>query len=731
MPPQEPQATVPYGDPGIGGVSQGPAASSMPLPDLLQTMRQISAQMGGGGSPTANVPFTSQPMDVARHRVPPTMVPTDQNTQIRPYNNSLKAQREAKAQSMGNLLGNLVGTVVNAKAQQKYADEESTIKDYTNAAMQKKEAEKILKYYGNDPKNPAVQEANETLAKANRTLQGIQNDSKQWKVVERSYKNYQESTTDPTKMQEEGRAYQSGVQKAVEADAQGRNNETPAEAATSQRADKIDSGQPPSNPMQGGVPQFPTATVNVQPAHRPMIPGGPNQGIAPSPSLSRDVRMGSPDAAAMAGAAWQPRVQVPTQLQANPEYAAQQKYEQQVALAVLRNVAPTMMKEQGANYRADQKDALTRWKQEQIDITALEKVDRQGKQRLEQIQSTNARYLAVEDLKSRTTIYAIQNKNGPPGALGIAGRTQMKDLQTSIDKITGDIRTDETTVANMQKDADLAYQIGQKARGDELSGQIEEIKQRQKLNNSQLDQLTKMRNDLSAAVATLPPSAMQQPGVVGQSPYAGQATGQPISSGGEAGGPLSPKVQRWAPLINQYAQQYGVDPNLVASVMTIESGGKDATSPTGVRGPMQLTQGTAKAMGVDREDPVDNLNGGAKYLATLLQKNGGDVHKALEQYGDPNDKGYADRVMAVYNKLKGGGGGTSAGGGASTDSPGGGGAATSTPTQAPSREDPNRFIQQSATDIPAIPEAPTAGAAGPSSTELDAINKLLQKTGGQ
>src|ERR1051326_6377884 len=46
-----------------------------------------------------------------------------------------------------------------------------------------------------------------------------------------------------------------------------------------------------------------------------------------------------------------------------------------------------------------------------------------------------------------------------------------------------------------------------------------------------------------------------------------------------------------------------------------ESGGNpNAVSVTGAKGVMQLTEGTAKEMGVDRNDPVQNIYGGMKYL---------------------------------------------------------------------------------------------------------------------
>ena len=46
-----------------------------------------------------------------------------------------------------------------------------------------------------------------------------------------------------------------------------------------------------------------------------------------------------------------------------------------------------------------------------------------------------------------------------------------------------------------------------------------------------------------------------------------------------------------------------------------------AVSPTGVRGMMMLTQGTAGMMGVvDRTDALESILGGARYLVRLMEK---------------------------------------------------------------------------------------------------------------
>jgi hypothetical protein len=82
----------------------------------------------------------------------------------------------------------------------------------------------------------------------------------------------------------------------------------------------------------------------------------------------------------------------------------------------------------------------------------------------------------------------------------------------------------------------------------------------------------------------------------------------------------------------QEAQRNGVDPNLVLRVMQTESGGNPyAVSSKGAIGPMQLMPTTAKDLGVNPNDPFDNIRGGVRYLAQQL-KSFGTPELALAAY---------------------------------------------------------------------------------------------------
>lgn len=90
------------------------------------------------------------------------------------------------------------------------------------------------------------------------------------------------------------------------------------------------------------------------------------------------------------------------------------------------------------------------------------------------------------------------------------------------------------------------------------------------------------------------------------------------------------------PMLTNLEQLYRLPEGLLRSVAITESGGNQfAVSGAGAKGLFQFMDGTARDMGLrgnDVFDPMKSAQAAAKYLAQLLQANGGDLNKALASY---------------------------------------------------------------------------------------------------
>ena len=84
--------------------------------------------------------------------------------------------------------------------------------------------------------------------------------------------------------------------------------------------------------------------------------------------------------------------------------------------------------------------------------------------------------------------------------------------------------------------------------------------------------------------------------------------------------PSNPKKADYESLIEKTALKYGVPPAFAKAVAASESSfNPKAKSDKGATGIFQLMPGTAKDLGVDPTDPVQNIDGGIRYLAQQLK----------------------------------------------------------------------------------------------------------------
>jgi soluble lytic murein transglycosylase-like protein len=127
-------------------------------------------------------------------------------------------------------------------------------------------------------------------------------------------------------------------------------------------------------------------------------------------------------------------------------------------------------------------------------------------------------------------------------------------------------------------------------------------------------------------------------------------------------------VTQWCSLIDQYAQDQNLDPNLVAAVIYEESGGNpQAYSSSGAVGLMQIMPRDGLAASFtcggspcfssrpsmnELYDPETNIAYGTRMLGSLVNKYG-NLRDALLAYG-PTGMGYsyADIVLGIYDRYK-------------------------------------------------------------------------------
>jgi soluble lytic murein transglycosylase-like protein len=144
---------------------------------------------------------------------------------------------------------------------------------------------------------------------------------------------------------------------------------------------------------------------------------------------------------------------------------------------------------------------------------------------------------------------------------------------------------------------------------------------------TRIEQIQTMIGSLDGA-----PAAPTQTGRTGPSSSFAQtlaAAQTPTGASGSGGGSTPFGAE-----IDAAAARYGIDPALLRGLVRQESGfDPRAHSSAGAMGLTQLMPGTAASLGVtDPYDPVQSLDGGARYLREMLDRFGNDPAKALAAY---------------------------------------------------------------------------------------------------
>ncbi len=116
----------------------------------------------------------------------------------------------------------------------------------------------------------------------------------------------------------------------------------------------------------------------------------------------------------------------------------------------------------------------------------------------------------------------------------------------------------------------------------------------------------------------------------------GQAstTGQPVATTTIGGGGSQTGSGPYDGLVEAAAARNGIDPAVLHGLIQQESGfDPNSQSSAGAVGLTQLMPTTAASLGVsDPRNPAQSIEGGARYLAEMMQRFGGNVSDALAAY---------------------------------------------------------------------------------------------------
>jgi hypothetical protein len=696
--PQNPQGGIPIGDAGIGGVSPGgmtpygynPYGAGISAPDIMNQLNTVFRGMSGSVPQGAGstVPFVSQSRIDPRMPIPPMMSPTNRDQNVRPNSTSLHDQRMAHQQSIGNTLGNIAGMALNQIAEEKHQKDSKTIADAASYSQAAKNAEVLKQMF---PDNPAAQKYADGIIKQNTdSLRAMMKDEKTAKMVGKALS---WDFTDPEKMNSpEVKTGQAGVKMFQDQQKAGIG----APTSQDKKIEDILNQAGGAAKNVGAIGQgLPSAISTVPGGQQPspieankQLQGMGQPSMAPGSMGGQPPNMGQPASPAVRP---QDRVEQylasrPTEMQINPAYMAQQQYEQQLFRDILTKLGPSMTREMGADYRANANNASREYKARLDAITKLDLKDKDAENRLRVQESRNAGNIAVA--QTRAQVYG-QGVNNPrtAQASGMGAFQQFKTVSGAIDKAFGDNSHLESDIAKMETDRTLAKTAGENARAEYIEQQIREKKAQIDSNTNYIEKMSGIRDSLTDSMTKggivpddkggfkYDPSLMAiatggaAPAAAGATPSSvagmGGTSGAPFGSTGAiapAIGSNPRQMEQWYSTIENAAKQYGVDANLVASIVQIESNGNPgAISKTGATGLGQFTERTGKAYGMptpaDRRNPVKNIEGISHYMSDLIKKNHGDIAKSIGDYygwkhgeGEPTVEQHIEKVLNEYKR---------------------------------------------------------------------------------
>lgn len=745
-------ATVPT---DIG--TQYPATQSMQLPNLLRTIQALSGSFGSGQA--ANVPYLPQTQISPNMPVAPQMVPMQQMQQMPTGQGAtLQDRRTVNAQNWGSMLGNAIGMVANKKMQENYQKNVKTISDATNYLQAIKNAQMLKQMY---PNNPEIQKMTDAAIAQNQS--GFQNLTSDPKISKMIGKALSWDFTDPKHMQsEEVKAGQAGIKLATDQNRTGINAITPQDKQIQDMLDKGQQaakgvgaiGQGLSQGVMTGAPQG-AASTPTQPYQQPSSAVGQAQALqrtAGSPFMAPGQMTGSPPAMGAGGQQVRPQNRMeqylatrPTGFIENPAYEAQQKFDQAVALAVLRNVAPAETRKEATLGAAELHKEATLGAAEvraqtQTNVeasraaTAKYKVDKETATRLEITAQNNDRALEQYNIRYGSLTELLKGNPGAARGIGVAASAVGGKIDKDIQSLGTAINNRQKQITTLQNQLDFGQPIMETglfdktpkqkydSKGKPMFGPLSEGPEREKIKKaiSLLNAQNDTDNQHVTSLQTSRDKFTSLSDVAADTTAASASVGQYSGKASMAATDYDPKggFQQWMPQTEQIRQQVApnVPPPLAAAILMSENArGNPYADPDpgkGGQGLWQMTRENQKKYGVTNAfDPANITAGAMRMLGQSIQDHNGDIRKVIEDWapkpkdasGKPQlDAAYVEKVFNLYKQIA---GTTTA---EATQQPSAAPTSTLTPTPA----------QVSTQPAAAIQPPPVA------KTEQDVINKL-------